>query len=443
MTVAAGQQSQFPSMHFVRSLSITGIVLLYLTIPSLAQESLINLYYSGAYESVIDLADEAIESGDTSVNTHYLKALSEVQMGRAEQAIQTLEDAIGIFPEDIRLQRMLAGQYLDAGVYPEARKLYGRLLQLDSLDISSRLKLAEIASFTQQYDQAVPMLEQVLLLDSANLDGLIMLADIYSRQNDTTAIAYYKKAYEIYPGNQKVAYALSNAYIQANQPDSAVSICDQVLQLDSTNIRFRKLLGYAHYKAGDPRPAIIQFRKASVLGDSTVFTFKFLGIAYYMVVDFQGAIESLQQAVVRDSMDAEIHFFLGASLGTTTRKAAALYHLDRSMVLMKPDPVVMGRIYSEQGNILRLEGKYEAAYDRYKLAWEADSTNPISIYYMASILDNSLHRLKEALADYRYFIEQLDQMPAANSQNDQIPTIRTIVEGRIESLTEELFFLDE
>ena len=47
--------------------------------------------------------------------------------------------------------------------------------------------------------------------------------------------------------------------------------------------------------------------------------------------------------------------FLGASLATTTRKDEAMLHLDRSLELMKPDPSVVSRIYSEQGNIMRLE----------------------------------------------------------------------------------------
>ncbi|MCK5136666.1 MAG: hypothetical protein KAR19_12815 [Bacteroidales bacterium] len=128
-----------------------------------------------------------------------------------------------------------------------------------------------------------------------------------------------------------------------------------------------------------------------------------------MNVDFPGATESLQMALEKDSLDAEVHFFLGASLANTTQKAKAMVHLDKSLELMNPDPAVISRIYSEQGNIM----------------------------------DNSMHRSKEALVDYQRFIDHLNRLPESDRKNQQLPTIRGIVEDRIESLKEELFFLDQ
>jgi tetratricopeptide (TPR) repeat protein len=120
-----------------------------------------------------------------------------------------------------------------------------------------------------------------------------------------------------------------------------------------------------------------------------------------------------------------------------------MQHLDKALELMQPDPRALSRIYSEQGNLKRLEMEYEHAYDLYRLSWETDTTNPMPLYYMASILDNSLHRSSEALVDYQRFLDELDQLPDASEKNDQIPTIREIVEDRIILLREELFFLDE
>ncbi len=42
-------------------------------------------------------------------------------------------------------------------------------------------------------------------------------------------------------------------------------------------------------------------------------------------------------------------------------------------------------------------------------AWNTDSSNVMSLYFMASILDNSMHRSKEALVDYQRYIDALDQ----------------------------------
>ncbi len=373
----------------------------------------------------------------------YLKALSEIRLGRADSAIRTLRAALQLHPDSHVVKRMLAAQLFEAGAYPEASAYYESFAREDSGNAEAWLKLAQIASFRQQYDRAIPLLHRLLVIDSVNLGGLILLGETLTRMNDTAAVAVYEKAYRLLPGNQQVAYALANWHIQLDRPGNAVPLCEQVLEGDSANIRFLKLLGFAFYKMNDYPQSAVQFGKAIALGDSSAFAFKYAGIACYLDVPFPEAIRFLTVASRLDSTDAEVHFFLGTSLGTTTRKKEAMFHLEKSLDLIKPDPAVIARIYSEQGNIMRLETEYEKAYSLYKKAWHADTTNPMAVYYMASILDNSLHRSREALADYSLFLERLDRMPAdALRKNSQIPTIRGIVEDRIELLREELFFRD-
>ncbi|MCD4710708.1 MAG: hypothetical protein K8R52_07675, partial [Bacteroidales bacterium] len=360
-----------------------------------------------------------------------------------QEAIRTLQQALTFHPGERGLSRMLAGQYFDAGDYVKARNGYADLVQWDSTDVSSWMKLAEIASFRQQYDEALNALNQVLAVDSINMGSLMMMGDILNRHNNTGAVVCYERAFHLYPHNQKAAYALGNWYIKANNGWKTIPICEQMLTIDTTSIKFSKLLGYAFYKTGEPVSAVRYLEYANQLGDSTAFTFKFKGISHYLRLDFTSAIKSLSYALKKDSLDAEVHFFLGASMATTTMKIEAMYHLERSLELMQPDPSVVARIYSEEGNIKRLEMEYKEAYFLYNKAWETDTTSPISLYYMASILDNSLHQSKEALVDYQRFIDALDRLPKPENGNKQGVSIRAIVEDRIITLKEELFFKDE
>jgi tetratricopeptide (TPR) repeat protein len=254
---------------------------------------------------------------------------------------------------------------------------------------------------------------------------------------------YYEKAYRLYPDNQKAAYALGNLYIQSKKAWDVVPICEHILELDATSIKFRKLLGYAYYKMGEPQNAVPNFEYATVLGDSTAFTFKFMGISHYLTSNFNAAISALDIAAKKDSMDAEVYFFLGASMATTTAKKEAMDHLNKSLELMQPDPLIASRIYSEQGNIKRLEMEYEEAYALYNKAWDSDSTNLMSLYFMASILDNSMHRSEEALVDYQRYIDHLNRLPESGERSTQAISVRSIVEDRIVALKEELFFLDQ
>jgi len=432
----------YSSMKYPRSFLFTAALILTPWFAIQAQENLAELYYSGNYRELIDGSNALIASGDTAFNTYYLKALSEAQLGQTPKAILTLQQALLLHPGDHRLSRMLARQYFDAGDYAQARQSYDVLIQWDSTDVSSWLKLAEMASFRQQYNEAINALNQVLAIDSMNLSSLMMMGDILNRHNNSGAVIYYERAYSLYPENQKAAYALGNWYIQSREPWRTIPLCEQMLENDSTSIKFSKLLGYAYYKAGGPGQAVKWFDYTVALGDSTVFTLKFKGISHYLRTDFGKAIGALEDAVRKDSMDAEVHFFLGASLSTIAEMDKAMYHLNQSLKIMQPDSSIVSRIYSEQGNIKRLETEYEEAYTFYEKAWEADSTNVISLYFMASILDNSMHMHKEALVDYQRYIDALDKIPQKEESNQGV-SIRAIVEDRIITLKEEQFFRDE
>lgn len=406
------------------------------------QDQTLDLYYAGDYRSVLEQTRASIESGDTAFNTFNLQVLSQAQLGQTAKAIETIELALQSHPGDTRLLRMLAGQLFEAGYYVRAQGGYNELVQRDSLDVSSWLKLAEIASFRQHDEQVIDALNQVLRIDSLNLTGLMKMGDIFNRHKHKGAIDFYEKAYSLYPNNQQAAFALGNLYIQFKEAWLAIPICEHMLSIDTTSIKFSKLLGYAYYKQGEPPSAVKYFEYANLLGDSTTFTFKFKGISHYLRQDFSAAITSLYIASEKDSLDAEICFFLGASLATTKEKKKAMGFLNKSLKLMQPDPGITARIYSEQGNIKRLEMKYEEAYSLYNLAWETDSTNIMALYFMASILDNSMHKSEEALVDYQRYIDAVDQLPQKEESSQGI-SIRTIVEDRIIALKEELFFLDE
>ena len=149
-----------------------------------AQEDLSALYYSGNYQEVIEASAAQIAGGDTSFNTFYLKALSEAQLGQSPEAIETLELALSLHPRDRRISRMLAGQYFDAGDYPRARDGYNELVAGDSTDVSSWLKLAEMASFRQQYNEAISCAYTAIELNPDDHYPYNVLGAIYVKQGE-------------------------------------------------------------------------------------------------------------------------------------------------------------------------------------------------------------------------------------------------------------------
>jgi tetratricopeptide (TPR) repeat protein len=164
------------------------LFLLLLLIPVRAQEDLNALYFSGDYERLIHETGAVLDRGDSALEVFSLKARAENQLGRTGDAIQTLEAARALYPEDVSLMRMLAVRYQEAGNMVRAREEYQRIRIRDSLDLSTWLQLARIASFRQDYQVAVHHLQKVLTLDSVNLDGLMLMGESMERLPNTSNI---------------------------------------------------------------------------------------------------------------------------------------------------------------------------------------------------------------------------------------------------------------
>jgi predicted Zn-dependent protease len=136
--------------------------------PAVAQEDLFLLYTAGAFEKVIDQASVEIESGKASGDEYYLKSLAELQLGRPEQSLRTLEMGVASMPGDRRLVRMKAEQHFDLDDYAGAWSQYEILVRSDSSDLASWLKLAEISMNRQHFHRTVLLLDQLLSPDSVN-----------------------------------------------------------------------------------------------------------------------------------------------------------------------------------------------------------------------------------------------------------------------------------
>jgi predicted Zn-dependent protease len=98
---------------------------------------------------VIRHTSGAIAIGYTSFNTYYLKSLSEIQMGRTDSGIRTLQAALRLHPDSNVFRRLLAAQLFEAGAYPEANAYYESFAREDSGNVEAWLKFARIASFRQ------------------------------------------------------------------------------------------------------------------------------------------------------------------------------------------------------------------------------------------------------------------------------------------------------
>jgi tetratricopeptide (TPR) repeat protein len=117
---------------------------------------------------------------------------------KALQAKDLFERSLKINPKNDSAKVGLGACYLFGGI--SATPMEGimkirEVVEKDSTNIYAQLMLARGSVMSGQYDKAVARLETVVRLQPKNIDGILMLADVYERMgNKSNSITWYNKS---------------------------------------------------------------------------------------------------------------------------------------------------------------------------------------------------------------------------------------------------------
>jgi tetratricopeptide (TPR) repeat protein len=111
------------------------------------------------------------------------------QIQRFESAIEYLQKATELQPENYDALVNLANANFDAGKYEEAEKIYGRALvkKPDDFNVRTDLGLTFIFREPPNYDRAVQEFKKVLDTDPNHIQALQNLTVAYTRKADKTS----------------------------------------------------------------------------------------------------------------------------------------------------------------------------------------------------------------------------------------------------------------
>jgi len=77
----------------------------------------------------------------------------------------------------------------------EGLKMIMDVTKKDSTNIYAQMMLVQGALISGQFDKAITRLQSVNRMQPDNIEAILMLADLYERNNDkATAISWYKKS---------------------------------------------------------------------------------------------------------------------------------------------------------------------------------------------------------------------------------------------------------
>ncbi len=209
----------------------------------------------GRYQQGLDYGAAAVDADPKNVDAHRGYAIALILVGRRDEAIRELEDAININPNLAAPYFELAGQYKGANRLEDAIAAYEKVLTIQPRNTKALLRLCETYTQVGQNEQAEGFCDDALTIDPTYADAYKARGGVRFRRrnyedaivdfkscqaNDSQAIeCYYQQGLAYYyiggPTNCDSAWGLLNKSLELKPEPQIVSIIQTGLKLVTEN----------------------------------------------------------------------------------------------------------------------------------------------------------------------------------------------------------------
>lgn len=221
-------------------------------------------------------------------------------------------------PQDVDVLNLTARCYRDLHMSDSARAVYSRLVVLDPDNTMAYSFLAGYFRRENNLDSTIWAYRNITRLRPTYYRNLNELANLLTQRGD------YEDAREVYRQSLKVEFSnvniralinLSELYTTTNQPDSAIIVLKEGLELSSDNLVLNRMLVSAYLSMDSALGAIPYARKIVEISPMDVTASRRLGLLYFAVDSLQVAESVFVSAVESGDRHPVNHYYLGRIAG--------------------------------------------------------------------------------------------------------------------------------
>jgi tetratricopeptide (TPR) repeat protein len=242
--------------------------------------------------------------------------------------------------------------------------------------------------------EAVAEFRQAVDLDPNFLPARFSLAHTYlDLGRPARAKEELESALEKAPGNPQFLASLGEAERQLNNPQKAVELTRQALQIDASLLESRYYLGLALFNLGRTGEAIKELELVVSANAGRPEVFLALGTAYNQAARFDDAIKVLSQGTKLDPSRAALHIQLARAYRSKGLLDRAEAELGRAQP--KPNSALAASyvehqqlefdLFLEQGLVKMERGQLTAAADAFKKALAMEPNDGLANNSIAQI----------------------------------------------------------
>jgi predicted Zn-dependent protease len=218
----------------------------------------------GLFEEAMIYYHKGLEKGE-SLNGRFGYAVTAIQAGKPQTAIQQLEKLKEMDPTFSSLYPILADAYEEEGALKEAIASLKEGIRVDEHNERLYLKLAKVEAKAGQTEQAITTLTHLLALDNEHLEGTKLLVELYREEG------HHSEIISLYEGNDltfdpELSWYYAFALKEEDELEKAFKAYQGIYPHFNEDPDFLKEYGELAWELGEREEAVQALEKALSLG---------------------------------------------------------------------------------------------------------------------------------------------------------------------------------
>ncbi len=250
--------------------------------------------------SAVGAYEKAIAVWPAFADAHYNLAGVLARQKKLLPAVDHYREALRQQPGNVQYLVNLAHTLTALGRQEEARDLLRRAIGIDPKSALAYTDLGAVELAAGDSQAALAAYREAVRLEPANADHLRNLGVAQHEAHDPGAVATFRGALLVRPGDPDLLDALGLALLDAGDSEAAAAALRQAVAARPAHPVYRYHLARGLEQSGDLQGAAAQYREAIRLAPSVPFPLKGLGLLLARLGDRAGALEALERAATLD-----------------------------------------------------------------------------------------------------------------------------------------------
>ncbi len=180
-----------------------------------------------------------------------------------DKALKAYQQSLSVYPKNKFCLNALASSYfMFYRDYSKAVQYYEQLLPMDSANVETLLNLGFSFENLGQKEKAIQFYKQAIVLDSLNPKPYSLIANAYYKSHDLQNGNFFnEKLHLINPQSEIPLINLANYYIMLNDTVKAVALYDSAASIQPKNQQLNSLLYQYYWSKMDTAKALIYYNR--------------------------------------------------------------------------------------------------------------------------------------------------------------------------------------